>query len=79
MKVSWIKLAGDKKNFRFPEMMGFDVFVLKVPEDADNKIDELIAQNYNTIIISKDLAGFSEKINTEYANNKKVDIIINKK
>lgn len=79
MKVSWIKSQEDKKNFKIPELLGFDVFSLKENEDIDNKIDELISNKYNTIIISKDLAGFSQKINYEYAKNKNVDIIINNK
>ena len=61
MKISWLKFDGDKKNFRVPEILGFDVFRLKNTEDVDSKIDELIKQNYNTIIISKDLAGFSRE------------------
>lgn len=79
MKVSWIKSNKDNKNFKFPELLGFDVIKLTDNEDIDNKIDELIQNKYNTIIISKDLAGFSQKINSEYSTNKKIDIIINNK
>ena len=78
MKVSWIKSVSDNKNFKVPELLGFDVFSLQDNEDIDKKIDELIKQKYNTIVISKDLAGFSQKINSEYAKNKNIDIIINK-
>lgn len=79
MKVSWIKSDKDSKNFKIPELLGFDVFSLQNNDEVDSKIDELIANKYNTIVISKDLAGFSQKINSEYLNNKKVDIIINNK
>lgn len=79
MKVSWIKSDKDTRNFKIPEILGFDVFSLKNNDEIDSKIDELIANKYNTIVISKDLAGFSQKINSEYINNKKVDIIINNK
>lgn len=78
MKVSWIKSESDN-NFKIPQLLGFDVFSIKENEDIDNKIDELIMNKYNTIIISKDLAGFSQKINLDYAKNKNIDIIINNK
>lgn len=79
MKVSWIKSISDNKNFKVPELLGFDVFSLEENDDIDNKIDELISKKYNTIVISKDLAGFSQKINFEYLKNKNIDIIINRK
>lgn len=79
MKVSWIKSDTDSKNFKIPELLGFDVFSIKDNEQVDTKIDELIANKYHTIIISKDLAGFSQKINSDYLNNKKIDIIISNK
>lgn len=78
MKISWIKLQEDKKSFRLPENLGFDVFSLQDNEDIDTKIDELITDNYNTIIISNEVAGFSEKINKEYLKNKDVNIIISR-
>lgn len=79
MKVSWIKSISDNKNFKIPELLGFDVFSLEENDDIDSKIDELINKKYNTIVISKDLAGFSQKINSEYLKNKNIEIIINRK
>lgn len=79
MKISWIKSDKDSKNFKVPELLGFDVFTIKDNEKVDSKIDELIANKYHTIIISNDLAGFSQKINDDYTKNKNVDIIINNK
>ena len=78
MKVSWIKLASDKKNFRLPENLGFDVFSINDNEEIDRKIDELISSNYNTIILSNEVAGFSQKINNEYTKMKNIDIIISR-
>ena len=78
MKVSWIKLQDDKRNFRLPENLGFDVFSLNNNEEVDKKIDELISNKYNTIIVSNEVAGLSEKINKEYLRNKNVNIIISK-
>lgn len=78
MKVSWIKLYDDKKSFRLAENLGFDVFSLQHTDEVDRKIDELISNKYNTIIISSEVAGFSEKINKEYLRNKNVNIIISR-
>lgn len=78
MKLSWIKFIEDKKDFKFPENLGFDVFSINRNDNVDEKIDELISNQYNTIIVSNSIAGASEKINTEYLKNKKVNIIISK-
>ena len=55
-----------------------DVFSVNSTENVDNKIYELIRKNYNTIIVSNDVAGLSEKINKEYLYNKNVNIVISK-
>ncbi len=78
MKISWLKSENDKKSFKFLENFGFDVYKLSNPDDVDSKIDELIKNNYNTIILSNEIAGFSQKINNEYIKNKNVEIIISK-
>ena len=68
MRISWLKLDNDNKNFKIPTNFGMDVFSVNSTENVDNKIDELIKRNYNTIIVSNDVAGLSEKINREYQN-----------
>ena len=78
MKISWLKLENDSKNFSIPTNLGMDVFSVNNTENVDNKIDELIKSNYNTIIVSNDVAGLSEKINKEYLYNKNVNIVISK-
>lgn len=78
MKVSWIKFIEDKEDFKLPENLGFDVFSINRNDNVDEKIDELISDKYNTIIVSNSIAGASEKINKEYLKNKKVNIIISK-
>lgn len=30
MKISWIKYDQDKKSFRLPEALGFDVFIYQI-------------------------------------------------
>lgn len=76
--MSWIRLDGDTKSFKLPENLGFDVFSLEKNANVDTKIDELISNKYNTIILSNEIAGLSEKINKEYLHNKDVNIIISK-
>ena len=78
MKVSWIKSINDKESFKLPENLGFNVISLKDNDDVDSKIDELIANHCNTIILSNEIAGFSQKINNEYIKMKNIDIIISK-
>lgn len=78
MKISWIKAENDKKSFKFAENFGFDVYKINNLDDVDSKIDELISNNYNTIVVSKELAGFSQKINQEYTKNKNIEIIISR-
>ena len=43
MKVSWIKFIEDKKDFKLPENLGFDVFSINKNDNVDEKIDELIS------------------------------------
>lgn len=76
MKISWIKEKNDNENFRIPEKLGFDVFRLEEIESVDNKIEELIGQHYNTIILSNEAAGCSESIIKKYKENDTVTIII---
>lgn len=78
MKISWLKLNNDNKSFKIPTSFGMDVFSVNSTENVDNKIDELIKNNYNTIIVSNDVAGLSEKINKEYLYNKNVNIVISR-
>lgn len=76
MKVSWIKTESDDKNFKFAERLGMDVYRLSSLDDTDRKLDELVKQNYNTIILSNEVAGFSQDIITKYSGKKDVNIII---
>lgn len=76
MKLSWIKYEKDARSFRLPEALGFDVFKLQDLEQTDNTIKKLIKQNYDTIIISNEVAGFSEDIIKKYQKDKDVKIVI---
>ena len=78
MKISWIKSQEDNKNFKFRERWGLEVIKIDSQEKIDNKIKELIEAEKNTIIITQELAGFSEDIIKKYSKNKDIKIIINK-
>lgn len=76
MKISWIKYANDAKSFLLPEKLGFDVFKLQDLEQTDKKIEELVKKQYDTIIVSNDVASFSENIIKKYSKNEEINIII---
>lgn len=76
MKLSWVKYEKDTKSFKLPEALGFDVFKLQDLEQTDNTIKKLIKQNYDTIIISNEVAGFSEDIIKKYQKDKEIKIVI---
>lgn len=78
MKMSWIKYEKDTTSFKVPEKLGFDVFKLVEPEQADKKIKELIAARYDTIILTNEIASFSEDIIKKYSKNRNISIIIAK-
>ena len=76
MKISLIKYANDAKSFSLPEKLGFDVFKLQDLEQTDKKIEELVKKQYDTIIVSNDVASFSENIIKKYSKNEEINIII---
>lgn len=79
MKISLLKSESDKNKFKFFENLGFDVYKIKDLEETDLKIDELIKKKYNTIVVSNEIASFSQDIIKKYNKNKNVNIIITPK
>lgn len=76
MKVSWIKYEKDNKDFKIAERLGMDVYKIKSLEEVDSKMQELIKEDYNTIVLSNKVASFSEDIIKKYQNKKDINIII---
>ena len=76
MKISWLKYEKDIDSFKLPEALGLDVYKIPDLEDSDKKIEELINNEYKTIIISNDVASFSEDIIKKYNKDNNVKIII---
>ena len=76
MKMSWMKYEKDETSFKIPEKLGFDVFKLEDPELADKKIKELINKRYDTIILTNEIAGFSEDIIKKYSKDRNISIML---
>lgn len=76
MRISCIKSEEDDKSFRIFKNLGMDVFELKDLDDTDKKIQELIGNDCNTIILSNEVAGFSEDIIKKYSKYDNINIII---
>lgn len=76
MKIKWIKSKDDNKSFIFQKNMGLDVEELEDLEQTDSKIKQLIDNKCNTIILSNDVASFSEDIIKKYAKDDSINIII---
>jgi vacuolar-type H+-ATPase subunit F/Vma7 len=76
LKISWIKYEKDNTNFITAEKFGMPVYKIQNLEETDKKLQELVDENYNTIILSNEVAGFSEDIIKKYEKEKNVNIII---
>ena len=60
----------------FQQNMGWNVVEIEDLDETDKTINELVKNNYNTIILSNDVAGFSEDIIKKYNKTDEVNIII---
>lgn len=76
MKISWIKYKNDINSFKIPEALGFDVYKIEDPETTDEKISELIKKDYRMVVVSDEIASFSEDIIKKYNKDKNISIII---
>ena len=79
MKICWIKQEEDDGSFILFEKIGMNVVRINEPDQIDKKINELIESKYNTIVLSSELAGFSEDIIKKYNKNDDIHIIIGKR
>ena len=76
MSISWIKSSKDKKSFKIFKKLGMDVYEIDDLEKTDHKIKELVEHKYNTIVISNEVASFSEDIVKKYNKMEDINIII---
>ena len=75
MKISFIKYEKEA-GYNLPQILGMNVEKIKEPEDVDEKIKELKQQEYTTIVISNELASFSEDIISKYKYDSSFNIVI---
>lgn len=76
MKISWIKYKNDTKSFRIFKNIGMDVVDIENREDIDTAINRLVSNDYKTIILSSDVAAFSNDIITKYQKSDDINIVI---
>jgi len=77
VKIVWVKNEKDAKSFRMQENMGWNVAKIEDLEETDKKLEELIREQYDMIIISNELSYFSENIIRKYQKSDNINIIIN--
>lgn len=76
MRMTLLKSSNDKKSFRIFETLGLEVQKVEDLEKTDDKLKELIKDDYRTIIMTNEVAGFSESIIKKYKQNEDIKIII---
>lgn len=70
MKISCIKSKNDNNSFKFFKGIGLDVYELEDLEQTDNKLNELVSQNYKTIILSNEVARFFRRYNKKISEKR---------
>lgn len=75
MKISWIKYKEDD-SFKLFKNLGMDVYDIDDFDMIDNKLKELVDSNYKTIVLSNQVASFSEDIIKKYKKSDDISIII---
>lgn len=76
MKISYIKSSKDQDSFKIFKNLGMDVYEIDELESVDLKIKELIQKQSTTIIITNELANYSENIFKQYNKHDMPNIII---
>ncbi len=79
MNIAWIKRKDDNVNFILPKNLGMNVYEIEDLDKTDEKIEEVIENKHNPIVISNELAGFSENIIKKYSKDEGINIIIAKR
>lgn len=76
MKTLCIKYKNDKYSFRFAKMLGMSVIEIEDLETIDNKLEELKKKDYTSVMITNEVASFSENIINKYSKDSSFNIII---
>ena len=76
MRISWLKYSKDNISFKTFKGIGMDVFDIEDLDLTDRKIKELIDKKYKTIVITNEVASFSQDIINKYNKVDGINIII---
>lgn len=76
MKLSFIRYKFNEEEFAIPKLLGMTVSEINKPDEIDDEIERLKKEKYNTIVITDELASFSEKLINKYKYDDKIKIII---
>ena len=76
MHFAFLKGSNDKRSFKVFETLGADVHRVEDLEKTDDMIKELINKEYDTIVMTNEVAGFSESIIKKYSKTEEIKIII---
>lgn len=76
MKSAFIKYSKDTESFRFFKTLGANVIELDNPENVDKEIKKLYENNCKTIVLTNEIANFSQDIIKKYNTFENISIII---
>ena len=75
MKISFVKYE-KASNYQIPKLLGMKVEEIQEPEEIDETIKNLKKEKYTTIVISNELASFSQDIISKYKYDPTLNIVI---
>ena len=76
MSIGWMKSKNDSKSFKFAQNLGMQVYEIEDLELTDKILETMVNNKYNPIIISSEVANFSEDIIRKYNKMEEINIII---
>lgn len=76
MKITLLKSEYDKDSFKILENMGMEIYKINDLEKTDDAIKNLIKNDCRTIIMTNEVASFSESIIKRYNKTNYIKIII---
>lgn len=76
MKKVFIKYKKDTESFNFFKAIGANVIELENPEKVDEELEKLYENNCKTVILTNEIANFSQDIIKKYNTFKDISIII---
>ena len=76
MKMILMKSANDNKSYRIFEKLGIDTCRLEDLEKTDEKLTEFVKEKYTTIIMTNEVASFSQSLIKKYKKSENINILI---